>query len=205
MDMVWCGVVEWEESKDQGAALEVGVGSSARWILDTHFDRKAESSATNENDFVAWRIHGESLFTPRRRWRTVKTTNSLSPFGSTLMTAWLTLSLLFFFSFSLSGLGFSQFEFSFPAATLGITHSPLMAMTLPPFSILTQINRLFVRMSILVLVFFLVVIERSLLGRRLRDEVETNEWNRISSPGSRIEDLEKCQQALRENEVTAEI
>ena len=65
-----------------------------------------------------------------------------------------------------------------------------MAITLPPFSIFAQINRLLVRISIRVLVFFLVAIESSLLGRRLREEVETSDWKCISSPGSRIEDLD---------------
>ena len=50
---VWCVVVEWGEIEDQAAALDVGVGSSACRMLDTHFDRKAESSAMNESVFVA--------------------------------------------------------------------------------------------------------------------------------------------------------
>ena len=53
IDVIWCVVVEWREIEDQAAALEVVVGSSACRILDTHFDRKAESSAMNESDFVA--------------------------------------------------------------------------------------------------------------------------------------------------------
>jgi len=183
--------------------LEPVVGSSAHWILDTQFDRKAKSSAMNENDFVIWRRQGKSLFA---RWRgvrrTVKTTNSFSPFGSTLMTIWLTLSFLFLLSFSLSGLGFSLLDPPFPVVTFGIVHSPLMARTFPPFLIFTQSNRLLVRMSILVLVFFLVVIESSLLGRRLREVVDTNDWNRTLSPGSRIEDLDIYQQALQENKAT---
>jgi len=108
------------------------------------------------------------------------------------MTVWLALSFPFLPPpLPPPGLGFSQLGFSFPIA--GITHSPLMARTLPPFSILTQINRWLVRTSALALVFFLVVIESSLLGRRLRDEVETKDWNRISSPGARMEDLNKYQ------------
>ena len=107
------------------------------------------------------------------------------------MIVWLALSFPFFFSFSLSGLDFTKLGFSFPVVTFGITHTPLMARTLPPFSIFTQINRLSVRISTLGLVFFLVVIESSLLERRLREEVETGDWNRISSPGSRIEDLSR--------------
>jgi len=92
------------------------------------------------------------------------------------MTVWLTGSFPFLAApLPPPGLGFSQLGFSFPVVALGITHSPLMARTLPPFSTLTQINRLLVRTSALVLVFFLVVIESSLLGRRLRDEVETND------------------------------
>lgn len=51
--VVWCVVMEWREIEDQAAALEVAVGSSAWRMLDTHFDRKAESSATNESAFVA--------------------------------------------------------------------------------------------------------------------------------------------------------
>ena len=74
-----------------------------------------------------------------------------------------------------------------------------MARTLPPFAILTQIKRLLVRTSALVLAFFLVVIESSLLGRRLSDEAETVDWNRISSPGDRIEDLNKYQQTIHGN------
>ena len=53
IDVIWCVVVEWREIEDQAAALEVVVGSSACRILDTHFDRRAESSAMNESDFVA--------------------------------------------------------------------------------------------------------------------------------------------------------
>jgi len=153
---------------DQTVGVEVVVESSARRILDTHFDRKDESSAANERDFVA-----------------VITTNSFSPFCSTLMTFWLPLSFPFFFSFSLSGLSFPLFDLSFPDV---IVHSPLMASTFPPFLIFTQSNRLLVRISSRVLGFFLVAIESSLLGRRFKEEVETRDWNCISSPGSRIED-----------------
>jgi len=53
IDMIWCVIVEWGEIGDQAAALEVVVGSSACRMLDTHFDRMAESSAMNESDFVA--------------------------------------------------------------------------------------------------------------------------------------------------------
>ena len=203
IDAVWCVVVEWEKSKDQAAALEAVVGSSARWMLETHLDRKAESSAANERVFAAWKRRDELLFFLRRRVRhTVKTTNSLSPFESTLVTTWLALSFHFFLSFSLSGLGFSQFCFSFPVVAFGIAHSPLMARTLPPFPILTQINRLLVRRRALVLAFLLVVIESSLLGRRLRSEVETNDWNCITSPGSRIEDLSKYQRVLQKGKAS---
>lgn len=119
------------------------------------------------------------------------------------MTVWLTLSFLFLPPFSLSSLGFSLFGPPFPVVTFGIVHSPLIVRTFPPFLIFTQSNRLLVRMSILVLVFFLVVIESSLLGRRLREVVDTNDWNSMLSPGSRIEDLDVYQQALQENKATA--
>ena len=53
IDVIWCVVVEWGEIGDQAAALEVGMGSSACRMLDTHLDRMAESSAMNESVFVA--------------------------------------------------------------------------------------------------------------------------------------------------------
>lgn len=53
IDVVWCVVLERREIEDQAAALEAAVGSSACRMLDTHFDRRAESSAMNESAFVA--------------------------------------------------------------------------------------------------------------------------------------------------------
>ena len=51
LEMICCVVVE--KQVDQVTGSDVVVGLSARWILDTHFDRRAGSSAANESDFVA--------------------------------------------------------------------------------------------------------------------------------------------------------